>query len=87
MLYRRWPHWWDDPLSFTRHARRRMLKRNLDEIQVRILLDSGETLQAQTDGETWQVTAYLENQKWCLIIKPDLIQRRIVLITMYPLSV
>ena len=86
MLYRRWPHWWDDPLSFTRHARRRMLKRNLDEIQVRILLESGETLQAQTDGETWQVTATLENQRWCLIIKPDLIQRRIILITMYPLS-
>lgn len=85
MLHRRWPDWWDHPLKFTRHAQRRMLQRGLDEIQVRTLLEQVESLRPQQDGETWLVTATRMEQTWLFIIKPDLIQARIVLITMYPL--
>lgn len=86
MLHQRWPFWWGFQVVFSSHARRRMLQRGLHEVQARQMLEGAHGLRPQADGGTWCVLAMEGKQAWMFVIKPNLTERRIEIITLYPVD-
>ena len=84
MLQRRWPHWWDDPISISHHARRRMQARGVSETTLRLMLEDSDSLRIQPAKDTWIATTILRGVTWEIVIKPDLQSRRILVVTLYP---
>jgi len=86
MLYRRWPFWWDFPVTFTPHALDRMKERGVSETDARIALEDCESLGPQEGRRTWIAHAEMKGGAWKFIVRPDIEARNLIVVTMYPLT-
>jgi hypothetical protein len=81
-----WPEWWDWPLEFTPHLYRRMRDRGFDEIDLRTMLQAAKTLTPNHEEGRWAVYANHVGRDWEIVVEPDPVEERLVVITAYPVD-
>lgn len=78
-----WPFWWDWPLIFTGYAKRRMVEREISEVDVRWMFSDATDLEPAARQGRWIASTRHEGEEWRLVLEPKHASRRLVVITMY----
>jgi hypothetical protein len=81
-----WPEWWDWPLAFTGHIRRRMIDRGFDETGLREMLTDAFHFARDTEPGRWFALARWQGCCWKVVVEPNFGTRRLVVITAYMLE-
>jgi hypothetical protein len=78
-----WPAWWDWELEISSHCFKRMQERRFHETDLRAMLEDAESLVEQVHG-AFVVSTRHAGEAWEVIVSPDLVARKIVVVTAYP---
>lgn len=85
MVQENWPAWWDWELEFGSHLLKRMEDRRFTEIDLRDMLERATDLERDIEPGRWTVTTRHRRQRWEIIVEPDAVTERLVVVTAYPL--
>jgi hypothetical protein len=77
----RTPAWWDWELELTDHVIVRMEERDFTEIDLRAMLNHAISVHRLDSHGRWLARAPLKGQLWKVILEPDVLRHRIVVIT------
>lgn len=83
---REWPSWWNWELELSPHLLKRMIDRELSEVDLRRMLEYATGLREDVVEGRWIVEARHERYPWEVIVEPDFDTRTIVVVTAYPWS-
>ena len=78
-----WPAWWEWDLAFSAHFVRRMQLRHLSESDLREMLEDASGLEADAVFGRWKIAARWQGEPWEIILEPDEVRRRLVVVTGY----
>ena len=81
-----WPEWWDWPLVVTSHVRRRMVDRGFSETDLRQMLADARDLVPDDEPGRAAVLTEREGDRWQVIVEPNPITERLVVVTAYPVE-
>lgn len=81
-----WPPWWDWELELSPHLLKRMVDRGFSEGDLREMLERATALRPDTEPGRWVAEARLARRKWEVVIEPDQVSRRQVIVTAYPVT-
>jgi len=80
------PVWWDWELELHPHLYKRMTDRDFTEIDVRSMLQTATRLRRDIEPGRWVAITRLKSQRWEVILEPDPVEQRLVVITAYPVT-
>jgi hypothetical protein len=63
-----------------------MVERGFTEIDLRIMLEDAEHIARDVEPGRWAALARLDRRPWEIIVEPDPIKRRLVVVTAYELD-
>lgn len=78
------PEWWDWDLALTPYAERRMAQRGLSELELRAMLERARGYRRGPVPGRWRTMATHRGEAWRVIVEPDEVTRRVVVVTVYP---
>ncbi len=78
-----WPEWWEWELELSLHLLRRMIKRQFNEADLRIMLTDATEYKPDVEPERWLISTKWHGKPWEIIVEPDQHLRRLVIITAY----
>lgn len=81
-----WPFWWDWDLELSPHLLKRMIERDFDELDLRLMLSSATLLRQDVVPGRWLAQTRFRRQTWEVIVEPDTDAQLLVVITAYPVS-
>ena len=81
---RRWPPWWEWALELTPHLLKRMVDRRFTEVELREMLETALGYRADIVEGRYVVNSRHRRKRWEVIVEPDVVARRLVVITAYP---
>ncbi len=81
-----WPAWWAWELEITPHVERRMEDRSFTEVELREMLQRASRLREDVVEGRWVAETRRGAARWEVIVEPDAEERRIVVITAYPVE-
>lgn len=77
------PNWWSFELELSPHVEERMIDRGFTEVDLRMMIESAETIRPAATYGRWIAEAEYDGDSWEVIVEPDERDRVIVLITAY----
>jgi hypothetical protein len=77
------PDWWIFELELSPHVEERMMDRGFTEVDLRLMLETAETVRPAATKGRWIVEAAHDGDSWEVIVEPDERDRVIVVITAY----
>ncbi len=80
-----WPVWWDWEIEISSHLEKRMLQRDFTEIDLRTMLDRAAGYHADIIEGRWIIETHHRQCAWEVIVEPDYLEQRLVVITAYSL--
>jgi hypothetical protein len=80
------PEWWDWELGFTAHLEERMLMRGLAEVELRSMLETASALDAAGHPGRWLVRTRHAGRSWVVVVEPDEMMRKVMVVTAYPIE-
>ena len=83
---RDWPEWWEWELRISSHARRRMSRRHFNEADLRALLADATGISPDVAPGRWVAAARRHGTDWEVVVEPDSLTGRLVVVTAYPLE-
>ncbi len=83
---RRWPPWWEWELELTPHLLKRMLDRRFSEVELREMLEGAEGYRADIVEGRFVIDTRHRKKRWEVIVEPDSVAKRLVVVTAYPLG-
>jgi hypothetical protein len=78
-----WPEWWEWELDVSRHARRRMVKREFSETDLRVMLTDARSYCRAEDPDRFLIQTKWHGRPWVVVVEPDAIQTILVVVTAY----
>jgi hypothetical protein len=81
------PAWWDWDLEMSEHVLDRMEDRGFTEIDVSSMLMKARTIRGDIGAGRWIVSAFHHQRRWEIILEPDIAERLLLVITVYPVTV
>ena len=81
---RQWPPWWSWELKLSGHVLRRMVERDLTEVDLRIMLDSAGSYRRDVIEGRWVIETRHLRRPWEVVVEPDLVAATLVVVTAYP---
>ena len=82
----KWPEWWEWELELSPHVLKRMVDRGFSEVDLREMLERATGLRPDTESGRWIAEARLARRNWEVVIEPDEVNRRQVIVTAYPVT-
>jgi len=79
----RWPRWWEWDLELTPHLLKRMLDRGFTEVELREMLEEAESYEPDIVEGRFVVETRHRRKRWQVIVEPDTVARRLVVVTAY----
>jgi hypothetical protein len=83
---RRWPPWWEWELELTPHLLKRMVDRRFTELELRAMLEGAEGYRTDVVEGRFVIDARHRRKRWEVIVEPDPVVKRLVVVTAYPLG-
>lgn len=81
-----WPDWWLWEPEFSPHLQKRMIDRDFNEVAIRSMLEDATGFRRDIDEARWVIETGHEGRAWEVIVEPIEAERKLVLVTAYPLS-
>jgi len=83
---RKRPIWWDWDLEFTPHVFKRMVDRQFDELDLRLMLERAFDHRPDVVEGRWILLTRHRERLWEVVVEPDNEVKLTVVITAYPVS-
>lgn len=80
------PEWWSWEFEFSSHLLKRMVDRGFNETDLRTMLETVRRIDVDTDTGRCIASVRFESQDWEIVLEPESAERRVVVITAYPLD-
>lgn len=81
-----WPHWWEWELFFTDYTEARMEERLCTEVDVRRMMEhTSDFYRGKREGR-WVIETRFRGSPWKVIVEPDEKEKRLVVVTVYPVE-
>ncbi len=81
-----WPDWWTWELELTSHLLERMVDRQFNEIDVRLMLENAGSLVDNHIEERWVIITQHQGRKWEIVVQPLPEEEILLVITAYPVE-
>jgi hypothetical protein len=78
-----WPEWWGWEMGFTAHLEERMLMRGVSEVELRMMLEIASGLKPARRSGRWLVSTRHAGSVWVIVVEPDEIARKLMVVTAY----
>lgn len=78
-----WPSWWDWELEFTPHLLKRMIDRQFNEADLRLMMDEATNYRKNHEEGRYAVESRHDNRPWEVIVEPLLDEQVLLVITAY----
>jgi hypothetical protein len=80
------PEWWNWELSFSSHAELRMEQRGVTEVDVRAMLERATGYEPSVIEGRFMIHVIHRQRPWIVIVEPDLVAKRLVVVTTYEVA-
>lgn len=80
----RWPKWWDWELELSPHLLKRMIDRQVNEVDLRTMLAKAAGFREDVIDNRWVITCRHHGEPWEVVVEPDRDLNLLVVITAYP---
>jgi hypothetical protein len=80
------PEWWEWELVFSGHAELRMEQRGVSEVDVRTMLQSARGHSPSVVRGRFVIDTAHAGRRWVVIVEPDMVDRLLVIVTVYEVS-
>ena len=77
------PEWWDWELLFLPHAKRRLEKRDLTELEVRAMLQRANRYEPDPIEWRYRIPVRHRRQRWIVVVEPNERLKMLVVVTVY----
>jgi hypothetical protein len=81
-----WPPWWEWELEFTPHLLKRMIDRQFNESDLRLILEEASDHRPNHEEGRFVIETQLDNRPWEVIVEPLQDEEILLVITAYPIS-
>lgn len=79
-----WPSWWTWEPEFSPHVLKRMVDRQFNEADLRLMLEEALGYHENHEPGRWVIVTRLHGMHWEVIVEPDAQARVLVIVTAYP---
>ena len=81
-----WPPWWEWELEFTPHLLKRMIDRQFNEADLRLMLDEATAFRENHEEGRFAIATIHGNRSWEVIVEPLLDEKLLLVVTAYPVD-
>lgn len=81
-----WPDWWAWELELTAHLLDRMVDRQFNEIDLRIMLENATGFAENHVEGRWVIITRHQGRKWEIVVQPLPKEKILLVITAYPVE-
>ena len=81
-----WPEWWSWDLELTPHLMKRMVDRQFNEVDLRLMLDDAIGYHENEEEGRFVIQTKHEGREWEVIVEPAHDERALVVVTAYSLD-
>jgi hypothetical protein len=79
-----WPEWWSWELEFSPHLLKRMVDRQFNEADLRLMLEQANGYHENHELGRWAIETTHAGQEWEVIVEPVPDEEVLVVVTAYP---
>jgi hypothetical protein len=80
------PFWWNWDLYFTLHMKKRMAERQVTELDLRVMLERANRLEAGETSGRFLVYTRHAGRPWLVVVEPETDNRRLAVVTAFDIS-
>jgi hypothetical protein len=77
------PEWWDWELLFSDHVKRRLVRRDLTELDVRAMLERANGYEHDPIEWRFRIHARYRRKRWIVIVEPSEVRKMLVVVTVF----
>jgi hypothetical protein len=81
-----WPAWWEWELEFTSHLLKRMVDRQFNEPELRLMLDGATDFRENHEEGRFVIETTHEDRSWEVVVEPLADEQILLVITAYPVD-
>jgi hypothetical protein len=81
-----WPEWWSWELELSPHLLKRMLDRQFNEADLRLMLEKANNYHENHEPGRWAIETNHAGRVWAVIVEPLWDEQILVVVTAYPLD-
>lgn len=81
-----WPEWWDWESELTPHIEKRMIQRDINEIDLRTMLHNANNFVKDKEPGRWVIYSKMGIKNREIIVEPDISEKLVVIVTAYPVE-
>jgi hypothetical protein len=81
-----WPDWWSWELELSPHLLKRMIDRQFNEADLRLMLEEAGGYHENHEEGRWAVETIHAGRNWEVIVEPLLNEEILVVVTAYPVD-
>ncbi len=81
-----WPDWWSWELELSAHLLKRMMDRQFNEADLRLMLDDASGYHVNDQEGRFVLTTRRDRQLWEIIVEPLYDEHILLIVTAYPLD-
>ena len=81
-----WPDWYSRELELSTHLLKRMVDRQFDEADLRLMLEDALGYHESHEAGRWVIEARQEGRPWEIIVEPIPDEEVLVVVTAYPVE-
>lgn len=81
-----WPDWWSWELELSPHLMKRMIDRDFNEVDLRLMLDGATGYHADKESGRFAIETTRDAQPWIVIVEPSDYEALLIVVTAYSIS-
>ena len=81
-----WPGWWSWELELSPHLLKRMLDRQINEVDLRIMLHEATGFRDNHEEGRFVIETSHSGVRWAVIVEPSAEDITLIVVTAYPLN-
>jgi hypothetical protein len=79
-----WPDWWSWEIEITPHLMKRMVDRQFNEVDLRLMLDAATGFHENHEESRFVVETTYGGRCWVVIVEPSSDDEALIVVTAYP---
>jgi hypothetical protein len=81
-----WPDWWSWEIELTPHLMKRMVDRQFNEVDLRLMLDAATSFHENHEEGRFVVETAHDGRRWVVIVEPSSDDEVLIVVAAYPLA-
>lgn len=81
-----WPPWWSWELDLSPHLFKRMLDRQFNEVDLRLMLEQAKSWHEDREEGRYVIHTTHQRHRWTVVVEPVSEEQVLIVITAYPVD-